>query len=218
MADGGRGPARRGLLGAGRTAGAGRRREVRWEHASTSSPCPLPAEALNVRAQKSDAFVGGSNNATKACDGPRPPLRRIRVYTKAGSTLAAALVRDHSAIIDTSLYWAAVKSRDEGAYLLAVLNSALLNELVRPFQAVGAFGARHFDKYVWRAPIPTFDADDPLHRRLVTLAGEGEAVAASVELPANGGFQSARRRIREALTEAGIAHRLDEVVAELLSR
>ena len=143
------------------------------------------------------------------------PSERV-VYTKAGNSLAAAVVRDRDAVIDHMLYWARAESHAEAQYLTAVLNAPVLNELVRPYQSVGAFGPRHFDKYVWQAPIPTFDAEQPLHKRLVALADEGETVAESVSLPPDIGFQKARRQIREALTEAGIAQTLDEVVAKLL--
>jgi SAM-dependent methyltransferase len=146
---------------------------------------------------------------------PFAPLRVV--YTKAGSTLAAALVRDDAAVIDESLYWAAVNSEDEGAYLLAILNAPLLNELVRPFQAVGAFGARHFDKYVWRAPIPTFNPDDSSQVALVAVAREGEEAAAQVELDPGWGFQKVRKEIREHLKQTGIAQRLDKALTGLLS-
>ncbi|MGA2319736.1 MAG: N-6 DNA methylase [Solirubrobacteraceae bacterium] len=146
-----------------------------------------------------------------------PLASRRVVYTKAGNTLAAAVVRDPTAIIDHKLYWAPAQSEREAAYLAAVLNAPVLNDLVRPYQSVGAFGARDFDKYIWRSPIPTFDTHHPLHARLVTLAGDAEAIAEGVELPAYGGFQAARRQIRAALTEAGLAQALNEAVAELLA-
>jgi len=139
------------------------------------------------------------------------------VYTKAGNSLAAAVVRDRDAVIDHMLYWARAETRAEAQYLIAILNAPILNEMVRPYQSVGAFGPRHFDKYVWRSPIPTFDAHNPLHRRLAALADEGEAVANTVALPPVIGFQTARRRIREALAEAGVAGTLNEVVAKLLA-
>jgi hypothetical protein len=64
---------------------------------------------------------------------------------------------------------------------------------------------------------PTFDPHSDIHARLVTLAGEGEAVAASVDLDTDSGFQAARRQIREALAEAGLAQLLDKAVADLLA-
>lgn len=144
------------------------------------------------------------------------PSERV-VYTKAGNSLAAAIVRDDDAVIDHKLYWTRAETRAEAQYLTAILNAPILNELVRPYQSVGAFGARDFDKYVWRTPIPAFDAQHSLHQRLVALAREGETVADAVALPPHTGFQKARRRIREALAEASVAQTLNEVVTELLA-
>jgi hypothetical protein len=146
------------------------------------------------------------------------PIAPWRVaYTASGNTLAAAVIQDQSAVIEHKLYWARTDTRAEAQYLAAILNAPVLTELVRPYQSVGAFGARDFDKYVWRSPIPTFDAHQPLHVRLVALSSEGEAVADSVELSPDSGFQRARRRIREALAETGLAQILDEAVAELFT-
>ena len=146
------------------------------------------------------------------------PIAPYRVaYTASGNTLAAAVLQDQAGVIEHKLYWARAETRAEAQYLVAILNAPVLSELVRPYQSVGAFGARDFDKYVWRMPIPTFDAQQPLHGRLVALAGEAEAVAETVAFPPDVGFQKARRRVREALAEAGVVQTLDEVVAELLA-
>ncbi len=66
---------------------------------------------------------------------PVPPLRVV--YGKAGMHVAAALVDDPRLIIDHTLYWGPVASRDEGLYLCAILNSPSLTELVRPLISYG---------------------------------------------------------------------------------
>jgi SAM-dependent methyltransferase len=139
------------------------------------------------------------------------------VYTASGNTLAAAVLRDPAGVIEHKLYWARAETRPEAQYLAAILNAPVLSELVRPYQSVGAFGARDFDKYVWRAPIPTFDTHHPLHARLAALAGEAEGVASSVELLESVGFQAARKLIRMSLGEAGLTARIDNAVSELLA-
>jgi len=144
------------------------------------------------------------------------PIKPIRVvYTKAGNTLAATIVDDHRAVIDHSLYWAPVATRDEGRYLTAILNSSVLTALVRPYQALGAFGPRHFDKYIWRAPIPLFDAKNAAHENLVQLASEAEVIAGAVSLSGVESFQTVRRLIRDALASAGIASAIDDAVTDL---
>lgn len=138
------------------------------------------------------------------------------VYTKSGMYLAAVYVDDTRAVIDHTLYWANVASAEEGRYLTAVLNSDALLQLVRPLQGRGEHNPRHFDKYVWRMPIPLYDSGEPLHRDLAALAERAEQVSAQVELPAQS-FQALRRRVRQALEEDGVAADLDAAVTQLLT-
>jgi hypothetical protein len=145
---------------------------------------------------------------------PIAPLRVV--YTKAGNTLAAAVVSDGRSVIDHKLYWAPVASLAEGRYLCAVLNAPRLTEAIRPYQSTGAFGPRDFDKYVWLPKTPLFDPASDLHATLATLAEESETVATSVAPAAKGGFQRHRRDVRSALAAAGISRQLDEAVVELL--
>jgi len=145
------------------------------------------------------------------------PIASIRVvYTKTGATLAAAIVSDQRSVIDHSLYWSAVATTDEGRYLCGILNAPCFTDAIRPYQSEGAFGPRHFDKYVWRLPTPIFEPENPLHARIVESAMKAEAVAVHVSPPDRGGFKIHRRAIRDALAEAGIASELDEAVRELL--
>jgi len=67
-------------------------------------------------------------------------------------------------------------------------------------------------------PIPRFDPSQPLHNELAAAAAEAERIAAAFELPEAVKFQRARRLIRDALTETGIAPHIDELVARLLDR
>lgn len=143
------------------------------------------------------------------------PAWRV-VYTKAGLYLAAAIVSDRNAVIEQSLYWARVSTRAEAQYLAAIINTPALNEIVRPYQSIGSFGPRHFDKYLWQSPIPLFNPDDSLHAELVDLANEATAVAEAVEKKPGERFQPVRRRIRKALVDAGVGHALDEAVRRLI--
>lgn len=145
---------------------------------------------------------------------PVAPLRVV--YSKAGSLPAAALLRDQSAIVDTTLYWAAVESSEEGYYLLAILNSETARSLAEGLQARGQWGARHFDKVMLSLPIPRFNRANKLHGALVESANHAEQVAATVELEEGIHFIRARRKIRYALLEDGIAQRINKLVAKLM--
>ena len=145
------------------------------------------------------------------------PIAPIRVaYPKSGTNLMAAVVEDDRAIIDHSLYWAAFGSREEAQYLCAVLNSEALRSRIEEYQSRGQWGSRHFDLYVFNAPIPVFDGSNPLHRDLADTAGEAEAVARTVPAAEDEHFVRVRGRIRDTLADDGIAGTLEGLVRRLL--
>jgi hypothetical protein len=139
------------------------------------------------------------------------------VYGASGMYLAAARIDDPSAVIEHGLYWAAAADLDEALYLVAVLNSDALLQLIGPLQARGEHNPRHFDKYVFQVPIPLYEAADDLHRRLVALARRAEEIAAGIHLPAGVSFQALRRRIRTELAASSLAADLDTAVEALLA-
>ena len=146
------------------------------------------------------------------------PIPRLRmVYAKAGTQPAACLVRGE-AIIDHMLYWATPRIESEGYYVAAILNSEIARASVAAMQARGQWGARHFDKVMFNLPIPPFEPSEALHNELAAAAGEAERIAAVFELPESVKFQRARKLIRDALTESGIAPHIDELVARLLNQ
>jgi hypothetical protein len=114
------------------------------------------------------------------------------------------------------LYWSAPASLGESNYLATILNSETARARTAPQQATGQWGARHFDKVIFNLPIPRFDAKTKLHRDLAAAAAQAERVAASVILPEGVKFQRARGLVRAALREAGVAGKIDALVALLL--
>lgn len=145
------------------------------------------------------------------------PVAPVRVvYAKAGSLPAACIIRDHRAVIDHMLYWTKPSSEDEAHYLCAILNSETARSRAEQYQARGQFGARHFDKVMFNLLIPLLDSKEPLHRELAEAGAEAERVAALVELKDGEKFQRARKRIRDALIEDGIAQDIEKLVEKLL--
>lgn len=143
---------------------------------------------------------------------PASPTRLV--YTKSGTRLAAAIVRDSTAIIDHALYWAAV-GEQEGRYLEAVLNARVTQAAVEPYQSRGQLGARHFDMYVWQLPIPLFDPRSDLHTELADLSRQAEQEAATVDV-AGKGFQKARGLVRSHLDRVGLGPRIEGAASRLL--
>ncbi len=150
--------------------------------------------------------------------GAQFPIPKLRVvYAKAGTLPAACLVRDGS-IIDHKLYWCAPTSSNEAAYLSSILNSETSRSRTVRYQSRGAWGARDFDKVIFTLPIPRFDSSQRLRNDLAAAATEAERIAAAFELPETVKFQRARKLIRDALTESGIAPHIDQLVARLLDQ
>ena len=145
------------------------------------------------------------------------PSAVIRVlYPKSGTIPAAAVLREDRALVDHVLYWAPASTVDEARYLAAVLNSEALRQRIAHKQSRGQWGARDFHKLLVSQPIPRFAAKEPLHRDLAELAARAERVAAAVSLPDGLHFVAARRRIREALRNDGVAGEIDRLVERLL--
>ncbi len=145
------------------------------------------------------------------------PIAPVRVvYAASGSLPAAMVLRDNDAVIEHALYWGKPTNEEEAHYLVAIFNSETTRNRAEQYQARGQFGARHFEKAVFNLPIPRFDAKNTLHRKLADAGARAEAAAKLVELVEGEKFQRARKRVRDALTEHGIAPEIDELVEKLL--
>jgi hypothetical protein len=140
------------------------------------------------------------------------------VYSKAGSQPAACIIEDADGLIDQKLYWAPLKSLQEGRYLAAVLNSETIRAAAEGWQSEGQFGKRDFDRVALNLPVPEFSAGSSLHEALVAAAEDAERIAAGVELDLDRPFTDSRSRIRAALRSDGVADRLDNLVAELIGQ
>ncbi len=155
-------------------------------------------------------------NKGLSCQFPIAPLRVV--YTKAGTTLAAAVTWDDSVVIDHTLYWAAVESPEEARFLCGILNSEALRIRVKQYQSQGQWGARHFDKYVFNLRIPRFSENDALHRLLAEATETAEDVANDVPKYDGESFTKTRNRIRAALRGHGIAAQLEQLAVQLLTK
>ena len=104
-----------------------------------------------------------------------PDNRPIRIVYSTSGEPTAALLQDHNSIVDNRLFWVSGKDLQEARYLLAVINSDVLREAVRPLMSKGLFGARDLHKHLWRLPIPAFDPANPLHMDVAMAAAAAEA-------------------------------------------
>ncbi len=156
---------------------------------------------------------------------PRSSGAPFRVAYSAGGRPTASVVASQNVLIDCSLYWMGVQTRSEGSYVVAVINSAALEDAAAPLMSKGQFGARNMKKHLWRLPIPKYDDSDSLHVELAK-AGEAAAIGAKalwdgVRAEREGKGQStsvtvARREIRQWLSESAEGRRVEELVGRLL--
>ena len=138
------------------------------------------------------------------------------VYNKSGMHLVASRLDDRRAVIENSLYWATAASTAEALYLCAILNSASITELVRPFMSYGK-DERHFDKHIWQLPIPLYDPTSDIHARLSARGAELEAAIGKLELEPGRHFAATRRDIRGFIAESDAGRDVESLVEELLS-
>ncbi|MFI6466717.1 N-6 DNA methylase [Streptomyces sp. NPDC050538] len=170
-----------------------------WEDNRSSDRLSL-IEQLNFRKKLTEQLPGA-------------PLRVV--YGKASMYVTAALVDDPNTVIDHKLYWGTVATRQEGMYLLAVLNSPYTTEAVRPLMSYGK-DERDIDKAVWELPIPNFDRTDSKHVRISEI-GEMEAGRiAELKFDENSSYIQIRRALRDFLLSSPDAEELDLLVTELL--
>ena len=110
------------------------------------------------------------------------PLQRHLVLYNAAGTNVSATYCDRSAltlpfVVDTTLYWAAVQRPEEAQYLVAILNSTIVNLAIKPFQSNGLMGQRHIHKKLLDLPIPRYDPEKGIHRDLSQLGTDAHRQA-----------------------------------------
>lgn len=69
-------------------------------------------------------------------------------------------------IIDQTLYWQVVSSKEEAVFLVGLLNSNALNELIQPFQPQGLMNERHIHTLA-QAALPKWSQTDKKHTEVV---------------------------------------------------
>lgn len=179
--------------------------EAKWNEYSNKAANGLPRVTLTA----------SLNHLQKlAAQAARAPIRVL--YTKAGTRLSACWLEDDDVVIDHKAYWSAANSREEAAYITAVLNTNVVLNRVKDLQPVGQRDRRDFDNLVWTLPIPEYDAAEALHVDIAAAALHAAGVAARVELPETAYFTTKRGLIREALVADGVAETIERLVDALL--
>lgn len=144
------------------------------------------------------------------------------LYSSSGRPTAVVL-DDVEPLVDYTLFRLSCRTREEGDYLAAIINSNALRDAVEPLMPKGQFGARHVQRHLWRLAIPEYDAGTPLHRELAE-AGAEAAREASARLAAlresrEGAVDDklARRELRGWLESSELGARIESLAARLLA-
>jgi len=116
-----------------------------------------------------------------------PKAKYALVYARAATNMVSAIIdiekvknitindvniNLNGIVIDNTLYRYYTDEKNEAYYLCAVLNSSVLNELVKPMKPPSKGGKRwgkDFHKKPLEFPIPKYDENNDLHRRLAEL-------------------------------------------------
>ncbi|MHA2287996.1 MAG: HsdM family class I SAM-dependent methyltransferase [Promethearchaeota archaeon] len=90
------------------------------------------------------------------------------VYNASGSNLKAAVIRyeNQKIIVGSENYYYSTNSEEEAYYLSAILNSPELSKNIKLIKS-----SRHIHKRPFMYPIPSYDKNHPIHRK---LAKKGE--------------------------------------------
>ena len=144
------------------------------------------------------------------------------LYNAAGTNISAAVFSrdecEQTFIVDHTLCYLKTSKRKEANYLAAILNTSVVNLLIKPFQSVGLQGERHIHKKVLELPIPLFDDRKPEHLALAKLGEEARKQAAVVIASAKlenwpGGLARRRAIVRQGLGD--VLDRIDQAVKQL---
>lgn len=174
-----------------------------------------------------------------------PKAKYRVVYLRSATYLAACIVENkaleikqgnqsvrlNGMLVDATLYRYDTDNEDEALYLVAIFNSSILDELIKPVQSRGQFGPRDIHKKPLEFPIPKYDPSNELHRKLAELGKRASERARELlpDILRKLGYDAKLRqrgflmpqevgRIRTALREAlsDILSEIDNLVIELL--
>lgn len=151
-----------------------------------------------------------------------PTHRHLVLYNAAGTNVSATYC-DRQALslpllVEHKLYWAAFNYVGEAQFVVAVLNSASVNDAIKPFQSTGLLGERDIEKKLLDVPIPLFNAENAAHLKLSELGrvahGQAAALIHDENFPSGSSLARQRAFIRTALTD--MLAEIDELVKTLL--
>ncbi len=171
-----------------------------------------------------------------------PNIKYKVVYLRSGTHLASCIVINelktvnecnlNGILIESTLYWFGTNNYEEAYFLTAIFNSSVLDDLIKPLQSRGEFGERDIHKKPLEFPIPRFNPDNPIHRRLAELGKKATEEACKIlsDILVKFGYNKKLRergclvptevaRLRQAIREhlKDILREIDELTWQVLT-
>ncbi len=156
------------------------------------------------------------------------PLKRfVVIYNAGGKNIASCVVdkqnlpefrvlkakiKPKGFIADIKTWFYETNSEDEAHYLCVILNSDVINELIKPIQTKGSFGERDIHRRPLMFPIPQFDENDEKHLRLAELSKICHEKISKIQFKSKSigkRREEARKAVKEELKE------INEIINEL---
>jgi Xaa-Pro aminopeptidase len=149
--------------------------------------------------------------------------RYVVLYTATGTNLVSSVIdkqalpcfivsgkeiKPKGFIVDVKTWFFETESEMEGYYLSANFNSGIINEMIKPLQPRGLFGARAIHRRPLTLPIPKFDNKNRLHLELADIGRKAHERIKTVEFTQKNNI---RAEVREELKDE-IA-RIDQIVS-----
>jgi hypothetical protein len=138
-----------------------------------------------------------------------PKKQLIVLYNTSGTNLTAALFtpmkeregfKISGFIADAKTYYYYPKNLEEGDYLCAMLNSDIVNKLIKAYQPEGLYGERDIHRRPFEVcPIPDFNQEDHEHMRLVELGKECRQLMEGKSSQINGRLGMVRLMVKSLL-------------------
>lgn len=160
--------------------------------------------------------------------------RYLALYNASGTNISAVVV-DREAlpplevgdarilfqgfVAESKTYYCVSDSIDEANYLAAMLNSSIVDTLIKPTQSRGLWGERDVHKKPLAIAIPRFNRESEAHRALAALSMECHGVAQEAVADLGRRYKSCARirdELRRLLEDQ--RHKIDALVLGILEK
>ena len=147
----------------------------------------------------------------------KPSKRYAALYNATGTNLVSCVIDKSSLpyfmangeeikpkgfIVDVKTWFFETENETEAYYVCAIFNSEIINELIKPLQPRGLFGARAIHRRPLLFPIPKFSGNSDMHLKLADIGRDcHEKVKAMNFAQKNNVRAEVRKKLKGEITE-----------------